>query len=248
MKRNDSPFVNKGFRFGRETYKGDKSMIGISIATKWEYEAALEYFSIKNDERFAYPFGEYFIRTMNDTELVFYSTGVRKVNGVGGTQYMISKYNLTKVIVAGTCAGIDDRFSNLDIIVPDKAVQYDCTVKEVEPLIKQSFIVDIDLSKYRNDFYTGTIGTADKAVVMWKDYLELKENKITIADTEAEAIAYICKKNDVECIIMKGISDFPTDESNSDPFESNIEQINVYIENTPKVMNKIFGEYLIRFI
>ncbi|UXH43582.1 permease [Rossellomorea vietnamensis] len=223
-------------------------MIGISIATKWEYEAALEYFGIKNDEIFAYPFGEYFIRTMNDTELVFYSTGVRKVNGVGGTQYMISKYNLTKVIVAGTCAGIDDRFRNLDIIVPDKAVQYDCTVKEVEPLIKQSFIVDIDLSKYGNVFYTGTIGTADKAVVMWKDYLELKENKITIADTEAGAIAYICKKNDVECIIVKGISDFPTDESNSDPFESNIEQINVYIENTPKVMNKIFGEYLIRFI
>lgn len=223
-------------------------MIGISIATKWEYEASLEYFGIKDSERFDYPYGEYFIRTIDDTELVFYSTGVRKVNGVGGNQYMISKFNLTKVIVAGTCAGIDDKFSNLDIFVPDKAVQYDCTVKEIEPLIKQSFIVDIDLSKYGNDFYTGTIGTADKAVVMWKDYLELIENEITIADTEAGAIAYICKKNDVECIIIKGISDFPTDERNSDKFESNIEQINVYLENTPKVMNKIFGEYLKRFI
>ena len=109
-------------------------MIGISIATKWEYEATLEYFGVKDNERFGYPYGEYFIRTINDTDLVFYSTGVRKVNGVGGNQYMISKYNLTKVIVAGTCAGIDDRFSNLDIFVPNEAVQYDCTVKEVEPL------------------------------------------------------------------------------------------------------------------
>ncbi|MBH0161513.1 permease [Fictibacillus sp. 26RED30] len=223
-------------------------MIGISIATKWEYEATLEYFSIKETERFEYPYGEYFMRIMNDSELVFYRTGVRKVNGVGGNQYMISRFNLTKVIVAGTCAGIDDAFSNLDIFVPDKAVQYDCTVKEVEPFIKQSFIVDIDLSKYGNDFNTGIIGTADKAVVMWKDYLELKENQITIADTEASAIAYICKKNDVECIIIKGISDFPTDERNSDKFVSNKEQINVYFENTPKVMNKIFGEYLKRFI
>ncbi|MCC5802009.1 5'-methylthioadenosine/S-adenosylhomocysteine nucleosidase family protein [Rossellomorea vietnamensis] len=223
-------------------------MIGISIATKWEYEATLEYFGVKDHERFVYAYGEYFKRTMNDTELVFYSTGVRKVNGVGGNQYMISSFHLTKVIVAGTCAGIDDRFSHLDIFVPDKAVQYDCTVKEIEPFIKQSFIVDIDLCKYGNDFYTGTIGTADKAVVMWKDYVELKENEITIADTEAGAIAYICKKNDVECIIIKGISDFPTVESNSDTFESNIDQINVYIENTPKVMNKIFGEYLNRFI
>ncbi|MBH0164872.1 permease [Fictibacillus sp. 7GRE50] len=223
-------------------------MIGISIATKWEYDATLEYFHIKKEERFDYPYGEYFMRIINDSELVFYRTGVRKVNGVGGNQYMISKFNLTKVIVAGTCAGIDDAFSNLEIFVPDKAVQYDCTVKEVEPFIKQSFIVDIDLSKYGNDFNTGIIGTADKAVVMWKDYLELKENQITIADTEASAIAYICKKNDVECIIIKGISDFPTDERNSDKFVSNKEQINVYLENTPKVMNKIFGEYLKRFI
>ena len=223
-------------------------MIGISIATKWEYKATLEYFNIKDKECFSYPFGEYFIRTINDTELVFYSTGVRKVNGVGGNQYMISKFNLTKVIVAGTCAGIDEQFSVLDIFIPDKAVQYDCTVKEIEPLIKKSFIVDMNLSKYGDDFYKGTIATADKAVVMWKDYLELKENKITIADTEAGAIAYICKKNDVECIIIKGISDFPTDERNSDKVESNMEQINVYIENTPKVMNKIFSEYLNRFI
>ena len=223
-------------------------MIGISIATKWEYEATLKYFSVKNNERFGYPYGEYFIKTINDTEIVFYRTGVRKVNGVGGNQYMISKFHLTKVIVAGTCAGIDEKFNVLDLFVPDKAVQYDCTVKEIEPLIKQSFIVNMDLSKYGDDFYKGTIGTADKAVVMWKDFLELKENEITIADTEAGAIAYICRKNDVECIIIKGISDFPTDESSSDKFESNMEQINVYLENTPKVMNKIFDEYLKRFI
>ncbi|KPL57750.1 5'-methylthioadenosine/S-adenosylhomocysteine nucleosidase family protein [Rossellomorea vietnamensis] len=223
-------------------------MIGISIATKWEYEATLEYFGVRDNERMGYPYGEYFVRTICDSELIFYSTGVRKVNGVGGNQYMISTFNLTKVIVVGTCAGIDDRFSNLDVFVPHIAVQYDCTVKEIEPLIKQSFIVEMDLSKYGNDFYTGTIATADKAVVMWKDYLELKENKITIADTEAGAIAYTCRKNDVECIIIKGISDFPTDERNADKIESNIEQINVYLENTPKVMNKIYGEYLNRFI
>ncbi|BCB02734.1 5'-methylthioadenosine/S-adenosylhomocysteine nucleosidase family protein [Bacillus sp. KH172YL63] len=223
-------------------------MIGISIATKWEYEATLTYFSVKDDERFSYPYGEYFMRTMNGAELVFYSTGVRKVNGVGGNQYMISTFHLTKVIVAGTCAGIDDHFSALDIFIPDQAVQYDCTVKEVEPLIKQSFIVDMDLSQYGNDFHTGTIGTADKAVVMWKDYLELKENGITIADTEAGAIAYICAKNNVKCIIIKGISDFPTDERNADKYESNTEQINVYLENTPKVMNKIWDCYLERFI
>ena len=46
-------------------------MIGISIAKKWEYKATLEYFDIKDNECFSYPFGKYFTRTINDTELVF---------------------------------------------------------------------------------------------------------------------------------------------------------------------------------
>lgn len=223
-------------------------MIGISIAAEKEWDLTLEYFKIDNDKLINYPYGNYFITKIISKKIVFYYTGVRKVNGVGANQYMISKFDLCKVIVVGTCAGIDDKYKNLDVFLPNKAVQYDCTVKEVEPLIKQKFIVDIDLSKYNFDFYTGTIGTADKAVVMWKDYLELKDNGITIADTEAGAIAYICKKNSIECIIIKGISDFPTDEKLSDKVKSNEEQINVYIENTPKVMYKIYENYLEKII
>lgn len=223
-------------------------MIGISIATKWEWDATLEYYNKNNNDCTKYPYGEFFEIKINNKDIVFYNTGARKVNGIGANQYMILKFNLIKVIVVGTCAGIDDKYNNLDIFVPNKAVQYDCTVKEVEPLIKQSFIVDIDLSKYKYNFNSGTIGTADRAVVMWKDYLELKDNNITIADTEAGAIAYICKKNDVECIIIKGISDFPTDEQYSNKEQSNEEQINKYLENTPNVMKIIFKDYLDKFI
>lgn len=223
-------------------------MIGVSIATKWEYDATLDYYDVKGEERFSYPYGEYFKRTLDDVELIFYSTGVRKANGVGANQYMMSRFNLAKIIVAGTCAGIDDTYTDLDIFVPHRAVQYDCTVKEVEPLIKPSFIVELGIANYGDDFLTGTIATADRAVVMWNDYLELKEHGITIADTEAGAIAYICKINDVECIIIKGISDFPTDERDANPVDSNAEQIKVYIANTPKVMTKIFDDYLWRFI
>lgn len=223
-------------------------MIGISVATKWEWEKTLEYYKKSTAECTPYIYGDYFIETIDGKKVIFYSTGVRKVNGIGANQYMITKFDLKKVIVIGTSAGIDPQYKNLDIIVPNQAVQYDCTVKEIEPLLKQSFIVDIDLSKYNFSGKTGIIGTADKAVVMWKDYLELKENHITIADTEAGAIAYICKKNNVECIIIKGISDFPTDERLSDKIKSNEEQINVYLENTPKVMQEILDHYLNVFL
>ena len=83
---------------------------------------------------------------------------------------------------------------------------------------------------------------------MWKDYLELKNNNITIADCEAAAVAYICKANNVECIIIKGISDFPEDETGKDKLKSNEEQINVFVTNTPLVMNKICKYYLEKVI
>jgi len=199
-------------------------MIGISIATTWEFDATIAYFHVSPEERIVYPYGEYFTREMNGKTLLFYSTGVRKVNG------------------------IDPRYDILDIIVPDRAVQYDCTVKEIEPLIKPSFVVNLDVSKYGNDFHLGTIGTADRAVVMWRDYIELQDNGLTIADTEAGAVAYICQKNAVECIIIKGISDFPTEEKNEGAVEANAEQMRIYIENTPKVMRRIFDDYLHRFL
>lgn len=214
-------------------------MIGISIAAKKEWKAVLEKYNIESCNKF--PFGEYFITNLYDNDVIFYRCGVRKVNCSASTQYMIDHFNLSKVIVAGTCAGIDDNYKTLDIFIPNKLVQYDCTVKETEPLIKDSFTVAFDLTNL-SGVNTGTLGTADKPVVMWKDYIELKNNGITIADTESAAIAYICKANNIECIVIKGISDFPTNEILKE--EALEGQLNVFLINIPIIMNSILDNYL----
>lgn len=218
-------------------------MVGISVAAKKEWEAVLEKYNIDIESCNKFPFGEYFKINLYDTDLVFYRCGVRKMNCSASTQYMIDHFNLSKIIVAGTCAGIDDNYKTLDIFIPDKLVQYDCTVKETEPLIKDSFTVAFDLA-HLCGVNTGTLGTADKPVVMWNDYIELKNNGITIADTESAAIAYICKANDVECIVIKGISDFPTNENETSKEESHEGQLNVFLTNIPIIMNNILDNYL----
>jgi adenosylhomocysteine nucleosidase/adenosylhomocysteine/aminodeoxyfutalosine nucleosidase len=218
-------------------------MIGISIAAKKEWEAVLDRFNINIDSCNKSPFGEYFKYNLFGEEVIFYRCGVRKMNCSASTQYMIDHFNLDKIIVIGTCAGIDDTYQNLDIFFPNKLVQYDCTVKETEPLIKDSFTVMLDIEDSDN-INIGTLGTADKPVVMWNDYLELKDNNITIADTESAAIAYICKANNVECVVIKGISDFPTNENVSSKEDSHEEQLNVFLRNIPIIMNKIIDNYL----
>lgn len=218
-------------------------MIGISVAAQKEWEAVLDKFEINIADCEMFPFGEYFKTNLYGKDILFYRCGVRKMNCSASTQYMIDHFNLSKIIVIGTCAGIDDKYKNLDIFFPNKLVQYDCTVKETEPLIKDSFTVTIDISNF-SSVNTGTLGTADKPVVMWKDYLELKDNNITIADTESSAIAYVCRANNVECVVIKGISDFPTNEDKTTKEDSHDEQLNVFLTNIPIVMNNIIDNYL----
>lgn len=219
-------------------------MIGVNIAAKKEWRAVLEKFNISSEICKSYPFGEYFTSNMYGEDLIFYESGVRKMNCSAATQYMIDHFNLSKIIVIGTCAGIDNNYKKLDIFVPNKVVQYDCTVKETEPLIKDSFTVLFDTTNLPDGLQTGTLGTADKPVVMWKDYLELRENNIAIADTETAAIAYICKANNVNCTILKGISDFPIKDDILTEGKTHQEQYNVFVENIPIVMNKVLDNYL----
>ena len=216
-------------------------MIGIAIAAKNEWKAILEKFNVLSCEHFS--LGEYFKTNIYGEEIIFYNCGSRKMRCSASTQYMIDHFNFSKIIVLGTCAGIDNKYKTFDVFFPNKLVQYDCTVKESEPLIKDSYTVEIDVSSLDN-INTGTLATADKPVVTWKDYEELKENDITIADMEAAAISYICRANDVECVVVKGISDFPIDENITSKEESYNEQFDIYMKNTPIVLNNIIDNYL----
>ena len=78
--------------------------------------------------------------------------------------------------------------------------------------------------------------------------MELKDNNFTIADMESAPVAYVCKKNNVECIIIKGISDFPLDKNGKDAKKSSDEQIKIFYRNVPIVMEKIFKEYFEKYI
>ena len=180
---------------------------------------------------------------INNKDVVFYRCGTRKTKASGATQYMIDKFNLSKIIVIGTCAGVDESFELIDVFIPNKAVQADCTYLENGDLFKEDFIVDIDLSELDFNYNTCTIGSSDKPMIHKQVCDLMYKNNLTIVDMESAPIAYICKINNVECIIIKGISDFP---GKYDVFDEN--QFKEYVVNIPKVINKILINYLDRII
>ena len=86
-------------------------MIGISVAESNEWETTLKYFNKTHEECEKFPFGEYFKMIINDKEVLLYRCYIRKVASAASTQYMIDHFNLERIIVAGTCAGVDKRYN-----------------------------------------------------------------------------------------------------------------------------------------
>ncbi len=212
-------------------------MILVSIANKDEWKSTKEYYqdiSINN-----YPFGEYFIKDINNHEVLFFYTGVRKTNASASTQYMIDHFDIDKIIVIGTCCGISKDVNIYDLVIPNLAVQTDCTVREIEPLIREKYNVSINVKELPFPYKKGTIATQDKPIVMEEDYNYLIKNNITVCDTEAASISYIAKINNIDVLIIKGVSD--TIVNKKDINISYQEQYEIFVKNIPIVMNKILN-------
>ena len=223
-------------------------MIAVSIAVEREWQIVLEYYHLTEEDCRSYPYGHFFILQLCGEDILFYLTGARKTNASAAAQYMIDHFEPWKIIVIGTCAGIDPSFRIRDIILPHRAVQVDTTVRELDRLIREDFSIEIDLSPYHFPYHTGVIGSGDKAVVIWEDCLYLKKNGISIADTESAAIAYVCERNQTACVIIRGISDFPQEIPLEEARKPDSFQIRNYLCNLPPVIETILSDYLERII
>ena len=218
-------------------------MIGISIAAKKEWEATLNYFGLIHEECEKYPFGEYYRTEFRGKDIVFFRSGIRKINASAAAQYMIDKFNLEKLIVIGTCTSSNEGLNYGDIIIPSKVIDYDYIIRELEEEIDEELYLVPDQVSMPNEYYDGVLGTSDKALVLWSDYTFLASNSIDASDLESYAVLKICKTNNVKCIIIKGVTDKPM--RSMDGYN---EQLDVYEENLPIVMKKIIEEYFIEVI
>lgn len=219
------------------------NLIGVLISSKKEFNELLKIYNIGEDYLEKYPFGEYYRTEFRGKDIVFFRSGIRKINASASAQYMIDKFNLEKLIVIGTCTSSNEGLNYGDIIIPSKVIDYDYIIRELEEEIDEELYLVPDQVSMPNEYYDGVLGTSDKALVLWGDYTFLASNSIDASDLESYAVLKICKTNNVKCIIIKGITDKPM--RSMDGYN---EQLDVYEENLPIVMEKIIEEYFIEVI
>lgn len=218
-------------------------MIGVLIASKAEWKVLLEIYNITDEYLEKYPYGEYYRTKFNNKDIVFFRSGVRKINASASLQYVIDKFQIEKLINIGVCTGANEELNYGDILVPEGIIDYDFIVRDLDDEINEKYIMNNDIPKISLEYKTGLLGTSDKSLITWEDLIYLSSNGISASDMEASAISKICKINGIECIIIKGISDKPIKgESGYD------EQLDVYEYNLPIVMKKLIEDYLTEVI
>lgn len=218
-------------------------MIGVLIASRAEWKVLLEIYNITEEYLEKYPYGEYYRTTFNNKDIVFFRSGVRKINASASLQYMIDKFDFEKVINIGVAGASCEELNYGDILIPDGIIDYDFIVRDVNPEIKEEHIMQIDVPEISLEHNVGILGTSDKTLMSWKDFTYLGSNGILASDMEASAVLKICKVNGIKCIIIKGISDKPIKGENGYD-----EQLDVYEYNLPIVMKKIIEDYLTEVI
>ena len=72
------------------------NLIGVLISSKKEFNELLKIYNIGEDYLEKYPFGEYYRTEFRGKDIVFFRSGIRKINASAAAQYMIDKFNLEK--------------------------------------------------------------------------------------------------------------------------------------------------------
>ena len=213
-------------------------MIGIVVTSKLEWDALLEVYEIDSDFTEKYPYGEYYRTTIYDKDVILFRCPGRKVLSSGAVQYMIDKFSFEKLIYVGNATAVCDYVDYKDVFIPTMVAEYDISIRELEPLIKESSILKLDKVNVTMKYFDGLLGTSDKSLVTNKDYMMARETDMVASDTEGYAIAKVCFMNNVKVIILKGISDRPIENNGYE------EQFEVYEENAKIVIKNLVENYL----
>ena len=148
-----------------------------------------------------------------------------------------NKEKLEKVLLIGTAAGVNHKYNLKDVLVPSIIVSGDTSFIEKGEGFNNKYVIDLDNES------NIIIYSSDKPLIYKEDVENLLNNNVTLYDMEAFSVVDICKINNIDIKVIKGITDFPGNYSSDDE-----KQYLEYKENVNIVMKKILDNYLEKYI
>lgn len=165
------------------------------------------------------PFGEFADLTLDTWNLTFFHGGWGKISAAASAQYVIDHFRPELLVNLGTCGGFAGCIETGTIILVNKTIVYDIieqmtdsaeAIAHYETELDLSWldngeqqVVDMSLpSKIR-----GLLVSADRDIVVQDIPMLVEKYGAVAADWESGAIAWVAKKNNIRCLILRGVSD-----------------------------------------
>ena len=208
-------------------------------AMECEIEEFKKNIKVKEQGNFMFP---YYIGNLLNKEVILYRSGIGKVMASMTTQHIIDKFKdkIEKVIFTGIAGGLNKDYGINDLVIAKDTVQHDFDARPfrklgVQPDTKLDFLEgdkellnialsfnprEIESDEFSNvRVFSGRVGTGDQFVSDKDKHINTKELNCDCVEMEGAAVAFVCKNNNLPCLIIRTISDKADGSSPKDFYE-----------------------------
>jgi len=181
-----------------------KSVVVVSANAEWrvtrELLSAPAVDSTPMGERFQYH------------EVIFFHGGWGKISAAATAQYVIDQLKPDLLVNLGTCGGFAGRIDPGTVILVDRTIVYDITEQMGDCAEAVAhYTTELDLSWLKQPYpypvRKGLLVSADRDIVVDDIPHLVTQYGAVAADWESGAIAWVTQKNNVRCLILRGVTD-----------------------------------------
>lgn len=190
------------------------------------------------------PFDKLRVRTKLATlqPVILFHGGWGKISAAATTQYVIDHFKPDLLVNLGTCGGFAGRVEPGTIILVERTLVYD--------IIEQMGDGDAAIDHYASlldlswlplippyPVSRGLLVSADRDILVDDIPMLIEKYDAVAADWESGAIAWVANKNNVKCLILRGVSDLVGDDGGEA-----YGNYDLFIQRTKEVMRKLFAQ------
>lgn len=178
----------------------------IIVSANSEWRATLELLAAREVE--SSPMGEWFVQG----GVRYFHGGWGKISAAASVQYVIDCYQPDLLVNLGTCGGFAGSIEPGEVILANRTIVYDIIEQmgdSAEAI--DHYTTDLDLSwltqPYPHVVRRGLLVSADRDIVVEDIPQLVARYGAFAADWESGAIAWVAHKNNVRCLILRGVTD-----------------------------------------
>ena len=186
------------------------------------------------------PYGQYFVEAINGEPVVIMHGGWGKIPSAASAQYAIDRWSPELIVNLGTCGGFRGEVERDQVALADKTVPYDIINQIGDPdSAINRLTTEIDLSWLKESYpipvVRGTIVSGDRDLIP-EDVPMLRDKYgAKVGDWESASIAYVCNKNNVKLLILRGVSDLVGPDG-GDAYGQRV----IWVEAAERIMKMLF--------